>query len=143
MSQEFATALREKFHLDNEEAVLLGKTIRQLSRWERRTYFQRLKPREMEFKLFLKEKYALLDEGGRQRWLKITVQNLLDRGGEPDLVDSLVMDIIGRLHVYRSLRERAEEEGIRLKALTNFGGFSMVLFLVVIITAIILYLTGR
>ncbi|MDQ0287447.1 hypothetical protein J2Z49_002575 [Desulfofundulus luciae] len=143
MSREFAAAIGKHFRLNEQEVALLGKNIRQLSRLERRTYFEQLKPREREFKLFLKEKYALLDEGGRQKWMDTTVQSLLDKGGDPDLADSLVMDVIGRLQVYKSLRERAENEGIRLKALTNFGGLSMVLFLVVIITAIVLYLAGR
>ncbi len=143
MSREFAAAIGKQFRLNEQEVALLGKNIRQLSRLERRTYFEKLKPREREFKLFLKEKYALLDEGGRQKWIDTTVQSLLDKGGDPDLADSLVMDVIGRLQVYRCLREKAENEGIRLKALTNFGGLSMVLFLVVLITAFILYLTGR
>ncbi|RKO67138.1 hypothetical protein D7024_09360 [Desulfofundulus salinus] len=143
MSREFAVAIGKQFRLNEQEVALLGKNIRQLSRLERRTYFEQLKPREREFKLFLKEKYALLDEGGRQKWMDTTVQSLLEKGGDPDLADSLVMDVIGRLQVYKSLRERAENEGIRLKALTNFGGLSMVLFLVVIITAVVLYLTGR
>lgn len=143
MSREFAAVIGKQFRLNEQEVALLGKNVRQLSRLERRTYFEKLKPREREFKLFLKEKYALLDEGGRQKWIDTTVQSLLDKGGDPDLADSLVMDVIGRLQVYRCLRERAENEGIRLKALTNFGGLSMVLFLVVLITAFILYLTGR
>ncbi|WP_243113743.1 hypothetical protein [Desulfofundulus salinus] len=143
LSREFAVAIGKQFRLNEQEVALLGKNIRQLSRLERRTYFEQLKPREREFKLFLKEKYALLDEGGRQKWMDTTVQSLLEKGGDPDLADSLVMDVIGRLQVYKSLRERAENEGIRLKALTNFGGLSMVLFLVVIITAVVLYLTGR
>ncbi|AEG15038.1 hypothetical protein G7K71_00500 [Desulfofundulus sp. TPOSR] len=143
MSREFAAVIGKQFRLNEQEVALLGKNIRQLSRLERRTYFEQLKPREREFKLFLKEKYALLDEGGRQKWMDTTVQSLLEKGGDPDLADSLVMDVIGRLQVYKSLRERAENEGIRLKALTNFGGLSMVLFLVVIITAIVLYLAGR
>lgn len=143
MSREFAAAIGKQFRLNEQEVALLGKNIRQLSRLERRTYFEQLKPREREFKLFLKEKYALLDEGGRQKWMDTIVQSLLEKGGDPDLADSLVMDVIGRLQVYKSLRERAENEGIRLKALTNFGGLSMVLFLVVIITAIVLYLAGR
>ncbi|SHI73485.1 hypothetical protein [Desulfofundulus thermosubterraneus] len=143
MSREFAAAIGKQFRLNEQEVALLGKNIRQLSRLERRTYFEQLKPREREFKLFLKEKYALLDEGGRQKWMDTTVHSLLEKGGDPDLADSLVMDVIGRLQVYKSLRERAENEGIRLKALTNFGGLSMVLFMVVIITAIVLYLVGR
>ncbi|MBE3589067.1 MAG: hypothetical protein IMW93_11095 [Thermoanaerobacteraceae bacterium] len=143
MSREMAAALKEQFQIPPEEAALLEKNIRQLSRQERRTFFQKLKPREREFKLFFKGEYGQLDEKGRQEWLSTTVQSLLDRGGEPDLVDSMVMDVIGRLLVYRCLRERAENEGIRLKALTHFGGLSMVLFLVVIITAIVLYLKGH
>ncbi|WP_259499734.1 hypothetical protein [Desulfofundulus thermocisternus] len=143
LSYKFALLLGQQFNLQEQEITLLGKNIRQFSRLERRIYFEQLKPREKEFKLFLKEKFALLDEEERQTWLDTTVQSLLEKGGDPDLADSLVMDVIGRLEVYKNLREKAENEGIRLKALTNFGGLSMVLFLVVIITAIILYLKGH
>lgn len=143
LSREFATVLTQRFSLSENEKNILGKNIRQFSRPERRIYFEKIRPREREFKLFLKEQYSLLDEEGRQKWINTTVQSLLDRGGDPDLADSLVMDVIGRLEVYRVLRERAEKEGIRLKAFTNFGGLSMVLILFTIVAALILYFTGR
>ncbi|MGB9804044.1 hypothetical protein [Desulfofundulus sp.] len=143
MSQEFADAIGKQFHLSEHEVALLEKNIQQLSRMERRIYFEHLKPREKEFKLFLRKKYEVLGEEEKQKWMETTVQSLLAKGGDPDLADSLVMDVIGRLQVYKSVRERAENEGIRLKVLTNFGGLSMVLFLVVIITAVVLYLSGR
>lgn len=143
MSQEFAELLAQRFSLPESEKNILGKTIRQLSRPERRIYFEKIKPREKEFKLFLKEQHAALSHEGRRRWLNLTVQSLLQKGGDPDLADSLVMDVLGRLEVYRALRERAEAEGTRLKALTNFGGLSMVLILFTIIAALILYLSGR
>lgn len=122
---------------------MLVKTIRQLSRLERRLYFEKIKPRCREFKLFLQGEYALLNEAERGDWREITTGSLLEKGGEPDLADSLVMDVAGRLEVYRRLRERAESEGVRLKAMTSFGGLSMVLFLVVIVTATVLYLINR
>jgi len=143
MSRFFAETLAEKFQLSPMEAELLLKTTRQLGRLERRVVFQKIKPRRREFKLFLQDLFALLNAEQRRQWLEITTRSLLDKGGEPDLVDAMVMDVIGRLEVYRCLRERAEQEGVRLNALTSFGGLSMVLFLVVIITAAVLYLLYR
>ncbi|OAT80292.1 hypothetical protein [Desulfotomaculum copahuensis] len=143
MSTRFAAILTEKFQLPAEESKLLGKTTRQLSRLERRLYFEKIKPRCREFKLFLQGEYALLNETERAGWREITAGSLLEKGGEPDLADSLVMDVAGRLEVYRRLRERAESEGVRLKAMTSFGGLSMVLFLVVVVTAAVLYLINH
>jgi len=71
------------------------------------------------------------------------VQSMLDRGGEPDLTDNLLMGIVGRIPVYNRMRERCEKEGIRLKALTNFGGMGTVIMLAGIITALVLYLTAK
>ncbi|MEW6424327.1 MAG: hypothetical protein AB1523_06195 [Bacillota bacterium] len=140
MSCEFAELLAGQFNLLPEEKRLLLKTTRELTRAERRIFFQTMKPREKEFKNYLRLKLAAEEEA---RWVEITGRSLLTKGGEPDLVDSLVMDVVGRLKVYRYLREKAEEEGIRLKPLTNFGGLTMVLFIVMIVTALILYLSSR
>ena len=143
MSREITEILNKEFTLEPEELSLLGKTKRSLNREERRLYFQSLKPRERKFRVYLTGEYGLLNEEGRQRWLKLTVENMLAHGGEPDLVDALVMDVIGRLTVFHHLRKLAEEKGVRLNAMTNFGGLSMVLYLVVIITAVILYFSHR
>lgn len=135
--------LADQFDLSYEDQLLLQKTMRQLKRNERRRFFSSIKPKEREIKLFLKEQYAGLDEQERERWTEITVRSLLARGGEPDLCDSMVMDVLGRISVYKRLRETAEREGIRLNALTNFGGIGMVIMLAGAFTALILYLINR
>ncbi|MCL6643260.1 MAG: hypothetical protein K6T71_08095, partial [Candidatus Bipolaricaulota bacterium] len=99
-----------------------------------------LKPREKEFKNYLRIKLAADEEW---RWVEITGDSLLEKGGEPDLADSPVMDVVGRLKVYRYLREKAEREGIRLKPLANFGGLTMVLLTVMLLTALVLFLRNR
>ncbi|MFZ5634618.1 MAG: hypothetical protein ACOY40_17460 [Bacillota bacterium] len=140
MSREIAALIVKEFGLDNETERLLVKNIRSLNRMERRFYFQNVKPREKEFKYFLAGHYTAGSDPAKERVVRDTVNSLLERRGDPDLVDSMVMDVVGRLKIYKNLRERSESEGIKLSALTNFGGLSMVLFAVVIITAIVLYL---
>lgn len=140
MSREFAGLIAGQFGLLAEEKRLLLKTTRELNRGERKIFFQKIKPREKEFKNYLRLKLAAEDEA---RWVEITARSLLEKGGEPDLADRLVMDVVGRLKVYRYVRVKSEEEGIRLKPLTNFGGLTMVLLLVMLVTALVLYLTGR
>lgn len=140
MSKEFAGLIAGQFGLLPEEARLLLKTARELNRGERKIFFQKIKPREKEFKTYLRMKLAAEDE---KKWVEITGRSLLDQGGEPDLADRLVMDVVGRLKVYHYLRVKAEEEGIRLKPLASFGGLTMVMFFVMLITALVLYLTGR
>lgn len=143
MSLQFADLIAGHFNLTAQEKSLLIKTAYEITRLERRLFFQNLKPRWKEFERFLRVEMGSLSEGERTGWLEVTVESLLEKGGEPDLIDSLVMNMMGRLEVYRCLREKSEERGIRLKALTSFGGLSMVLFAVVIITALVLYILGR
>lgn len=143
MSREIIEVLNKEFEFSPEEQLLLTRTKRSLNREERKTYFQLLKPRERKLKVYLTGEYGLLDQEGRQRWLKTTVGNMLENGGEPDLADALVMDVIGRLTVFHHLRLLSEENGVRLNAMVNFGGLSMVLYLVVIITAVILFFVYR
>lgn len=139
MSREIADLIAGQFSLGEEDRRLLVKNIRSLDRAERRYYFERIKPMENEIIKFLAG-HCSGNTPVREQIERQTVDSLLETKGDPDLVDSMVMDAVGRIRIYQSLREKSEREGIRLSALTNFGGLSMVLFAVVIITAIILYL---
>ncbi|MCL6478272.1 MAG: hypothetical protein K6T65_07625 [Peptococcaceae bacterium] len=140
MSREVAAVIVEKFGLDKESERLLIKNIKNLDRMERRFYFRDIKPMEKKFKEYLSGYYAAGSDALKDKIVRDTVNSLLERRGDPDLVDSMVMDVVGRLKIYKILRERSESEGIKLSALTNFGGLSMVLFAVVIIAAIVLYI---
>lgn len=143
LSVELAAVLAGEFGLAPQEQAFLVKTRRSLDRLERRHYFQFLKPRERMFKACLARRYNLLPPEEQQKWLDLTLDSMLAKGGDPDLVDCLIMDIIGPLRVFHHLRRRSEERGIRLRAMTSFGGLSMVLYLVVIITALVLYFIAR
>ncbi|MBF7083300.1 hypothetical protein IT084_09965 [Desulfallas sp. Bu1-1] len=135
--------LKDKFSLNEAEITLLTKTMRQLRRKDRRYYFKHLKPKEKAFKQYIKDYYASLDSDMQKQWVNIVAQSMLDQGGEPDLSDSIVMSVIGRLPVYNHMRQRAETEGIKLNALANFGGMGAVIMLVGAITALVLYLLAR
>ncbi|MFZ5595626.1 MAG: hypothetical protein ACOY31_01280 [Bacillota bacterium] len=137
MSDRVAAILSGEFGLDSKAQELLTRNIKSLGREERRYYFQHIKPLEKSFKKYLSQHCV---EEEREATIRETVSSMLDKKGDPDLADSIVMDVVGRLTVYKLLRERAENDGIKLSAMTNFGGLSMVLFAVVIITAIVLYL---
>ncbi|RJQ28131.1 MAG: hypothetical protein C4589_07175 [Peptococcaceae bacterium] len=143
MSVELAAVLAGEFGLTRQERAFLVKTRRSLDRLERRHYFQFLRPREKVFKTYLTRQYNRLPVEEQQKWLDLTLDSMLAKGGEPDLVDCLVMNVIGPLRVFHHLRRRSEERGIRLKVMTSFGGLSMVLYLVVIITAVVLYFIAR
>lgn len=143
MSKEVRDILVSGFDLAKTEAALLLKNIRELSREERRVFFQQIKPREKELKLFLRQKYESGDQKERDRWVQATVESMMSRKGDPDLLDAMVMDVIGRLDIYKLLRAESESRGVKLTALNNFGGLSMVLYIVVITAAIILYFIYR
>ena len=140
MSREMADMLAKELGLEEEAEKLLIRNVRSLDRKERKYYFQKIKPLENRIKYLLKQHYSNGSAGVREMVVQVTVKSLLDKKGDPDLVDSLVMDVVGRIIIYKKLRENSESQGIKLNALTNFGGLSMVLFLVVFITAIVLYL---
>jgi len=140
MSREMAELVARELGLKGEAEKLLVRNIRSLARKERKCYFQQIKPQEDKIKELLKMYYSGGSESVRESVVQVTVKSLLDKKGDPDLVDSLVMDVVGRINIYKKLRENSESQGIKLNALTNFGGLSMVLFLVVFITAIVLYL---
>lgn len=142
MSREMAALVARNLGIKKAEDLLV-KNIKSLGRVERKLYFQDIKPREKEIKEFISQYCAGSGEGGREDVIKKTVESLLEKKGDPDLVDSMVMDVLGRLNIYQSLRERSEREGVKLSAMTSFGGLSMVLFTVVIITAIVLYMINR
>lgn len=139
MSRELAEIVTKELCIDSDVAVMLSRNIKTLDRDERRYYFQRIKPLEERIKNFIRG-YCQREADSLEKVVNITVSSLLEKKGDPDILDSFVMDVVGRLAVYKRLRERSENEGIRLSAFTSFGGLSMVLFAVVIITAIVLYI---
>lgn len=139
MSRELAEIVVKEMCLDNRAGEILQRNIGSLGRDERRYYFQRVKPLEDKIKHFIRV-YCQRGDGRLESVVNYTVSSMLEKKGDPDLLDSFVMDVVGRLEVYKKLRERSEKEGVRLSAFTSFGGLSMVLFAVVIITTIVLYL---
>lgn len=139
MSQYIIDLLAQEYGFDQDICAVLAKTSRGMNRLERRLYFDQIKPRERELKVFLTGCYGLLDEAGRQQWMGSTVDSMLDQGGEPDQVDSLVMDVLGRINVYQALRQGSEAKGKPLKIMASTGSLGFVLVIFVIISAIIIF----
>ena len=140
MAAIFIDVLKDEFNLNIDEISLLNKTMRQLKRADRRYYYENIKPREKRFIAFLQKQYNFFEPGSKKQWLDNVVQNMLERGGEPDISDSMVMNIIGRITVYNHMIAKAEKDGIILNALMKFGGLSSLLVLVVVLTGFFLYL---
>ncbi|KAF1084688.1 hypothetical protein SPSYN_02468 [Sporotomaculum syntrophicum] len=143
MAALFLEILQKEFDFTEEDTKLMSRTLRQQNRTDRRYYFQNIKVREKKFINSLKQHYQALGSDGQKQWLDALLQSMLDRGGEPDLSDALVMKIIGPLTVYNQLRLKSESEGVKLKLLVNFGGMGTVIMLVGAITALVLYLLAR
>lgn len=143
MANIFIQMLKNEFNLSELETKILQMATRQLQRTDRRYYFQHIKPREKNFKIYLQSVYNSLDPVLQKQWLDNVVQNMLNRGGEPGIADSLVMGIIGRLTVYNHMRIRAEEEGVKINRLANFGGMGALIMLVGAVTALVMYLLAR
>jgi len=140
MSQYLIDMLATEFKLSEDEINLLNKSKRELNKEERKIYFQKLNPDKRKHREFLMEKYETLGAEERKKWLEITVENLLEKGGEPDIVDDIAIEIIGRIKVYGALKERAQKEGKKVKALAGGGGCLFFFTLGVIIVAIIVIL---
>ena len=143
MAKEIINILKKNFDLNEEETNLMSKNVRRLTRQDRKYFFKNMKPKEKIYKEFLKNYYQSLDPEQKSNFVEITVSSLLEKGGEPDLSDSIAMGVAGRIPVYNRMRERAEHEGLRLNLSINFGGMGTVIMLVGGITAIILYLLAK
>ncbi|WP_347491031.1 hypothetical protein [Desulfoscipio sp. XC116] len=143
MSTLFIKILQNEFNLSEQDTILLQKAMRDQNRTERRYYYRFLKTRERKFIHHLQEHYQSLENDGQKKWLDTVVQSMLDKGGDPDITDALVMKIIGPLTVYNRLRVKSENDGVKLKILVNFGGLGTVIMLVGAITALVLYLMAR
>ncbi|WP_027365716.1 hypothetical protein [Desulfotruncus alcoholivorax] len=143
MAEEFINNLKKKFELSEKETSLMGKTMRRLTREDRRYYFKYMKPKEKAYKEYLENQYQSLNPDQKSDFIETVVRSLLDKGGDPDISDSIVMGVVGRIPVYNRMREKAEKEGFKLNPLVNFGGMGTVIMLVGGITAIILYLLAK
>lgn len=143
MSKEIIAILTKNFELNEKETGLIGKTMRRLNRQDRKYFFKNMKPKEKIYKEYLNNYYQSLDPEQKSNFIEITVNSLLEKGGEPDLSDSIAMGVAGRIPVYNRMREKAEYEGLRLNLSVNFGGMGTVIMLVGGITAIILYLLAK
>ncbi|SFG44713.1 hypothetical protein SAMN05660649_01646 [Desulfotomaculum arcticum] len=143
MAEEFINLLKKKFDLNEAEINLMGKTMRRLTREDRKYFFKSMKPKEKIYKEYLSAYYQSLEPEQKTDFIEITVNSLLAKGGEPDIADSMAMGVAGRIPVYNRMREKAENEGLKLNLLANFGGIGTVIMLVGGITAIILYLLAK
>lgn len=139
MSIEIRDILMLECQLNENLKDILIKSMRKLSRQERRIFFEEVSPKLKLIKYTLNRLYNDLEEEERNKWIDFTIESMLLRGGNPDLIDTWVMDVVGNLFIYTKMRQRSEERGIRLTSLVNFGGLSMVLVLVVILSGIIIY----
>ncbi|MFZ5645539.1 MAG: hypothetical protein ACOY46_18400 [Bacillota bacterium] len=139
MAGKFIEILKREYDLEDMDINLLQMVIRNINGNDRKYFFRNLKPREKNFEKTLQSVYNSLDPDSRKQWLDAVVKSMLERGGEPDITDSIVMRIIGPVSVYNHMRLKAEKEGILLKALTGLGGMGALLVLVVAITAVLLF----
>ncbi|MGQ9558440.1 MAG: hypothetical protein ACUVTU_10865 [Desulfurispora sp.] len=143
MAERIVQLLEAAFDLSDGERSVLLKNIKQLDRQERKMYFSGMKPREKQFRAYLQQVYQSMSAAERQEFSRILVDSMLARRGDPDLADCLAMDVLGRLKVYRELRQKAEDSGVRLTALNNFGGLSLVLIVFVTIAGLVLIWLAR
>lgn len=140
MSRKISLMVTREFSLRDDGQRIMEKNIKFLDKSERVYYLQRIKPLEKEIKQFLSDYYSGGNVALKEQVVHDTVNSMLEKKGDPDLADSMMMDVIGRIKVYNQLRQRSEKEGLRLSALTNFGGLSMLLMTVVAVAAIVLYI---
>lgn len=140
MSRKIALLVTMEFALRDEGQRIMEKNIKSLDKSERLYYFQRIKPIEKDIKNFLSGYYTGGNDMFKDQVVHDTVNSMLEKKGDPDLADSMIMDVIGRMKVYKRLRQRSENEGLKLSVLTNFGGLSMLLMTVVVVAAIVLYI---
>lgn len=143
MSQYLIEKLAAQFEFSATEKNILAKTKREFSRAERRLYYEKINPHQRRNREFLMDLYEMGGPEERQKWYEMTIESLLEKGGEADLVDELAIEIIGRIDIYSGLRERAEKTGKPIKALAGGGGCFFVLTVGIILITLIVYFLNK
>jgi len=135
---DLITLIKDKgIPLNPDERAIISKPIRRLNRIERRAYYGQMVVKGELIKKVLNE---ILRDDGEEQILDLTVDSIINKGGEINYLDQLVIDILGPIKVYKLVRERSEERGLVLKATSTTGGCMVLLISFIILIAIIIFI---
>ncbi len=139
MSEEMARLIVNEFNFSEELFAIFNKNIRSLNRQERMQYYKFIKPQERSIIQFILNYYKRAPVPLKYRIVSQTVDNMYINNGDPNIVDSVVMNAVGRILVYKRLREKSESEGSSLAALNSFRGTYLFLIILLIAMVVIVY----
>ncbi|WP_031513772.1 hypothetical protein [Desulfofalx alkaliphila] len=138
MSRDLSLLLAKKFNLNEEQGQILVTPIRNLNRRQRKILFEELRPKQRDMRIYLEEQYYLQGEEQRQRWVDETVTSIFNNGGEPNTVDALMMEIVGRIEILHRVKKRSIKTQQPLKAMSGSGSFTFFITIVAVLTAVVL-----
>lgn len=124
-------------YLTAEEMSIINKPLRRLNRGERRIHYSKITGKGEQIKGIVKNR---IQQQGDTPLFEMVVESIIAKKGEASYLDQLVVDILGPIKVYKSVRERADERGLTLKGTSRSGGCTMLLIVFMILAAIVSYL---
>ena len=141
MSKYLVEKLAKGFAFTETEKKVLLTSKRNLSKEERKVFFEKINVQRRNFREYLMECYERGGIAEREKWAEITIENMMSHGGEADIVDELAMDVIGRIDIYSELKKRSQQEDKPIKALQGGGGclFFLTLVLIIITTIVVFF----
>ncbi len=137
MSIEMARLIIKEMSLKEEIYNILLKNVKDLNREERREYYKYFYNKKRTIRKLIAGYYKEAPLPLKYRIVTHTVDSMFQKQGNPDIVDSIVMDAVGRMLVYKRLREKAEDEGVKFASLNNFHGTYYIIILIMV--AIFIY----
>lgn len=138
MSEFLGRMLKEEIALNGETLQLVTKSLRSLTRAERRLLYGELRGTLTRVENALKEAWEKADEEERARWLEFTAESIVEKGGDRDFLDKIATRLIGSLKVYHRVQKLSDERGIVLKVSASQGGCTVILVAITVILGLAL-----
>ncbi|NTW04769.1 MAG: hypothetical protein HGA27_01440 [Peptococcaceae bacterium] len=132
MSTEMARLVIKEMSLKEEIYDILLKNIKELDREEKREYYKFFHNNKRTIRKIISGYYKDAPLPLKYRIVTHTVDSMFQKQGNPDIVDSIVMDAVGRMLIYKRLKEKVEDEGVKFASLNSFHGTYYLVILVMV-----------
>ncbi len=138
MSEYLGQMLKEEMGINGETLELVTKSLRSLNRQERRLLYGELRATLFRVETAVKEAWEQANEEERAKWLELTAESIVAKGGDRDFLDKLATQLIGSLKVYHRVQKLSDERGIMLKVSASQGGCTVILLAITLILGLAL-----
>lgn len=138
MSEYLGQLLIEKLDINQETFQLVTKNMRSLNRQERRLLYGELRSTLSQVEGALLEAWDNANDEERIKWLELTADSIVMKGGDRDLLDKMATQLVGKIKVYNRVQKLSNERGIVLKVAASQGGCTIILAAAILIIGLAL-----